>query len=334
MATLSGKTTSGVPAWDKYVKKNPSWKDLELSIEKNMNTPMFDGQGKKIIAQLKEGDVIKLRSNRTKVVDKKLYAQVKYGTKSGIVPINKIRKPTNTDVLAEETIALSKLDSEIHSIVKRVGPFEMIIKGDPRKTVYKNITGTRNVSEKFLGREAKSDFNIVSTKGDEVYISHKKAGGASAFQQYGGVSKQAGTEIETHPEVETFLRKVAGNITKEKLNNPMYCYVVDDRLINLSVFGSEFGSEFGIDNVTIIGQGDPILRSVPKHENRFELDFSDHLVHNGNASEFKKGEYAAVIAATYRSGRGFQVDGSRYKGARVGIYPKKLVVNRAGAQKV
>jgi hypothetical protein len=268
------------------------------------------------------------------VVNKTKYAQVKYGSKSGLIPINKIRKPTNTDVLAEEAIALSKLDAEISAIVKRVGPFELVIKGDPKKTVYKNVTGARNVSEKFLGREAKSDFNIVSTKGDEIYISHKKAGGASAFQQYGGVSRQAGIEIQTHPEVESFLRKVAGNITKEKLNNPMYCYVTDDRLINLSVFGSEFGSEFGIDNVTVIGQGDPILRSVSKHENRFELDFSDHLVHNGDASEFKKGDYAAVIAATYRAGRGFEIDGFKYKGARIGIYPKKLVVNRAGVQKV
>lgn len=51
MATLSGKTTSGAPAWDKYVKNNPSWKTLELVIENKIDTPMMDTQGKKIIAR-------------------------------------------------------------------------------------------------------------------------------------------------------------------------------------------------------------------------------------------------------------------------------------------
>lgn len=335
MATLSGKTTSGAPAWDKYVKNNPQWNELELAIENKMDSPMLDTQGKKIVAQLKAGDKFTLRAKTTKTMSGKVYAQVRYNSKSGLIPINKIRKPTTTDVLAEEAIALDNLHAKICSIVKKVGPFELVIKGDPKRKVYKNINGTRNVTEKFLGREAKSDFNVTSTSGDAIYISHKKAGGANAFQQYGGISKQAGEKIQTHPEVESFLRAVAQNITQDKLNTAMYSYVKDDLLINLSVFGSEYGARsFGIDNVTIIGQGEAILKALPKYDNRFELDFSDHLVHNGDAAEFKRGDYTAVLGATFRAGRGFEVDGFKYKGARIGIYPKKLIVNRTGAEEV
>jgi len=279
MATLSGRTTAGGPAWDKYVGKNPKWRDLNLVIENNMQASMVDERAKKVLFRLQEKDGFKLRSNRLKLINKVSYAQVRYNNKNGLIPITKIRKPTSTDVLKEEAIALAELDKIIKRIVAQVGPFDLRIKGDPKRKIYKGITGTRNTTEKFLGREAKSDFNIVSAKGDEIYISHKKAGGAKAFQQYGGVSKQAGVKIYNHPEVREFLIQCSNLIENGVLIYPVYSYIQDNELINLSIFGSEYGKKFGIDNVTIIGQGSAIIKPV-KNKELFELDFSDHLVHN------------------------------------------------------
>jgi hypothetical protein len=103
----------------------------------------------------------------------------------------------------------------------------------------------------------------------------------------------------------------------------------------MAVYGHDYGSSsFGIDNVTIIGQGDAIIKAVSGHENRFELDFSHHMVHNGIVKDFQSGDYQAVIGATYRAGRGFDVGGKRYTGARIGIYPAKLIVNRNGATEI
>lgn len=334
MATLSGKTTAGGSAWDKYVGKNPKWKELELHIENKMEAVLLDMKGEKILAKIKEKEKIKLLSKDLVKVGKSSFAHAQYKTKKGLVAISKIRKPTSTDVLKEEAIALDDLDKIIKDIVHQVGPFDLIIKGDPKKTVYKNIQGTRNTTEKFLGREAKSDFNITNDKGDAIFISHKKAGGAKAFQQYGGVSKQAGQEIMNHPEVQAFLRGCAQNIENDKLKQPTYSYIKDELLINLSVFGSEYGKKFGIDNVTIIGQGAAIIKPVKGKEGLFELDFSDHLVHNGDAKEFMRGEYTAILGATFRAGRGFDVDGQRFKGARVGIYPKDMIVKRTGAKEI
>ena len=335
MAVLSGKTTSGKLAWDKYVRDNPKWKDIHFMIEHKMEAVMTDVTGKTALFTLPEKTQFKLISQVTKDIGKIKFAQVSYKNKNGLIPINKIRKPTSTDVLKEEAIALEKLDGLIKDIVSKVGPFELVIKGDPNKKVYTNIIGAKNVTAKVLGREAKSDFNIVSTSGDEIFISHKKAGGAEAFQQYGGVSKKAGIHIEKHEEVQNFLKKLINHIEDNRLVNPVYSYIEDNKLINMAVFGHDYGnSKFGIDNVTIIGQGDASIKPVPRFENRFELDFSNHMVHNGDAAEFKTGSYKAVLGATYRAGRGFEVDGKSYSGARVGIYPAKLIINRGGVQQI
>lgn len=334
MAVLSEKTTDGSRAWDKYVKNNPKYADIGFVIETKMTAVMLDVSGKSIVSNLKEKDSFSITSPTIVKVEKGEYAKVKYKGKNGLIPINRIRKPTNTDVLKEEAVALEKLNSLIKEIVEQVGPFEMVIKNDPSKTVYKNIIGARNVTEKVLGREAKSDFNIISTTGDAIFISHKKGGGAEAFQQYGGVSSQAGRKIQNHPEVLNFLRKTTNFIEDNKMTRPVYSKVTDPTLINMSIFGHDFGQKFGIDNVTIIGQGDAKIKVLDRFENRFELDFSSHLVHNGQYKEFISGDYKAVLGATFRAGRGFDIDGKRYMGARIGIYPAKLIVNRSGTLEI
>ena len=334
MAVLSGKTTSGAPAWDKYVKKNPKWRELELVVETKMTATLLNPAGNNELLELKSGESFALTSSATKDINRTKYAQVNYKNKKGLIAINRIRKPTTTDVLKEEAIALEALDNRIKEIVKQVGPFELVLKGDPRKRVFKDVIGARNVHEKFMGREAKSDFNIVSSLGDAVFISHKKAGGAKAFQQYGGISKKSGAAIMNHPEVQGFLNELSQRIVDNKLTHPCYHYVKDDNLIGLSVFGSNYKKSFGIDNVHLVGQGDPIISSVPRHENRFELTFSDHVVHNGQVNEFKTGDYEAILAATFRAGRGFDYGGQRYIGARVGIYPFDFVKGRSKSEEV
>lgn len=337
MATLSGKTTSGQAAWIKYVKNNPKSKDIDFIVEHKMEATMLDERGEYALRVLPEKTAFKIISTQTKNISGKEFAIVSYKGVRGLIPIARIRKPTTTDVLKEEAMALANLDKKIKEIVKTCGPFDLVIKGDPQANrVYKNIAGARDVKEKVMGREAKSDFNIVSTTGDAIFISHKKAGGAEAFQQYGGLTPKAGLKINQHPEVISFLRKTVNYIENDRLQNPVYTYVTDPLLINLAVYGSEYGrsAKFGIENVTIIGQGDPILRALPRKENTFELDFSHHLVHNGIVKDFQTGDYQAVLGATYRAGRGFDLDGKRYTGARVGIYPRKLIINRSGATEI
>jgi hypothetical protein len=60
-----------------------------------------------------------------------------------------------------------------------------------------------------------------------------------------------------------------------------------------------------------------------------ELDFSSHMSLSGDLSHFKGG-YLPVFGATFRAGRGFTYKNKRYNGARVAIYPYKLMATRGG----
>ena len=61
MATLSGKTTAGLPAWVKYVKNNPKWRELVLKIENKMDAPVYNPlNSKEQIENLPEGTQFKL----------------------------------------------------------------------------------------------------------------------------------------------------------------------------------------------------------------------------------------------------------------------------------
>jgi hypothetical protein len=49
---------------------------------------------------------------------------------------------------------------------------------------------------------------------------------------------------------------------------------------------------------------------------------------SGDLSHFVGG-YLPVFGATFRAGRGFDYKGKRYNGARVAIYPQKLMSTRS-----
>ena len=336
MAVLSGKSTSGESAFDKYIGNNSMWKDLVLKVEVDMNATFFKSNKKDTHGVLKSGTELKLAGNNQDTIGKLKVAHVKVGSKNGYIALNRIRKPTKTNVMAAEEAAIRDLDKLIKDLVKQLGPIKICTpSGD-----FKNCVGVRNITEKVLGREAKADFAIYNDKEvDQIFISHKKAGGPAAYQQYGGVSPKSGsannpTLIYDDAETKNFLRKVAGYIVGDKLQNPVYSYVKSTTLINRSVYGPSYGGKYGIDNVNMIAQGNPKLTPKRGEEACFNLTFSDHVSWNGDSDYFSKGGYRAAFAATYRAGRGFDIDGQRYNGARVAIYPVALVSNRSGAEEV
>jgi hypothetical protein len=327
MALLSGKTTDGRPAWNKYVLQNKNWKSLTLQIEnkiKDVNFLVRKGTNyDPTLMFLSEGDTFSLESNRTFRYNSVELAHVKYNNQKGFLPINKIRKPSGFDSVKDETIALENLDEAI----KKIGyPIDIQLEGD--RKIYKGITGAKTIAG-----VPKADFACVNTSGAQIFISHKKSGGAKAFQQYSGVTEAAGREINLHPEVVNFMRLVSQNIKNDKLMHPMYTILEDKKLINRSIFGPDFGKRFGKENCQIIGQGQAVLNPTEK-DGLFRLTFDDHIALNGDVDMFMKGDYIAVLAATYRAGRGFNVDGKRFIGARVGIYPIDFIKNRSGVLQV
>jgi len=334
MASLGSKTTSGELAWDKYVSKNEKWKDLNLTTETDAALLEKKGNDLKSIASVPKGSQIKLKSKLYTTFKTKKFAQVTFGKKSGLMNINDIRKPTAFKPTGYE----EQVVSLINNFIKQNGnvPIDIKLKGDTK--IYKGISGAIQVDTNIKRRggvtaDPKTDIILYKDKDDlfsqnNIYVSHKKEGGPEAFQQYGGLTAAAGERIYSHSETKKFLKQVTEYIKNDQLTNPLIKKVKSDDLKNMSIFGPDYGKKYGLQHCNCIGQGLPRLQPTRK-ENQFELDFSSHISVSGDLSHFKEG-YTPVFAATYRAGRGFEIEGKRYNGARVGIYPSKLVATRGG----
>lgn len=334
MASLGSKTTSGELAWDKYVSKNNNWSDLNLTIENDTELLEKKGNELKKVLSISKGDSIKLKSKIYTTFKTRKYAQIIVNRKTGLVNINDIRKPTAFKPTGYE----EEVVNMINNFIKKNNnmPIDLKLKGDNK--VYKGISGAIQVDKDIKRKggvtsDPKTDIILYQKKTDlfaqnNIFISHKKAGGPEAFQQYGGLTEAAGQRIHNHTETKKFLKQVTEYIKNDQLTNPLIKKVKSDDLKNMSIFGPDYGQKYGLQHCNCIGQGLPVLKPTRK-ENEYELDFSSHMSLSGDLSHFKEG-YTPVFAATYRAGRGFEIEGKRYNGARVGIYPSKLVATRGG----
>ena len=311
MADLAGKTTSGESAWDKYIGRNKAWSKLELEAETDGVLYKRKGINLEEFLEFKKGTPIKLKRNNTVIISGKKFAEVQIQKKDGYVPLSSIRKPTNFTPTGYE----AEVVSMINNVIKKNGnvPIDIIIQGIK---IYKGITGAIQVDTNIkraggVSADPKADIILyVDTKNllspNNIYISHKKEGGPEAFQQYGGLTEKAGEKIYNHPETKKFLKAVAKNIGKDGLKNPMFMRVKDPNLKNMSIFGPDYGSKFSLEHVQLIGQGLPKLTPTKK-ENVWQLTFSSHMSVSGDLSHFSQG-YTPVFGATYRAGRGFELD--------------------------
>lgn len=338
MASLNDKTTSGELAWDKYIKKNKNWNQLELEVEKDDDLYKRSGIRLESIIKLSKGQKLKLKSSIYTIINGKKYAQVNINRKDGLLNIASIRKPTNFAPTGYEAEVVSMINKVI---AQNAGiPIDIQIKG--MNKIYKGISGAIQVDTNIkraggVSADPKADIILFVDKRNllspnNIFISHKKEGGPEAFQQYGGITEKAGEQIYNHPETKKFLKEVAKNIGDDGLETPMFMKIRSTPLKNMSIYGSDYGKKYGLQHVQIIGQGLPKLTPTKK-ENVWELNFSSHMSVSGNLSHFTSG-YTPVFGATFRVGRGFQLDGKRYDGARVGIYPIKLIETRGGVKEI
>jgi hypothetical protein len=282
--------------------------------------------------------------SKIKIIDKQLttlsnlkLAHIRYNNKDGFIEIKNIRKPTGKNGTQYEDEAVDAINDYINIAG---GKINIKLKNDNK--IYNDLSYAVKVDSVIKSRgnvrgDPKADIIICKDKADplargSIFISHKKAGGPEAFQQYGGISEQAGLEIYSHILVQNFLKFTSELIGKSNvLPNPIMGTYNDERLTNMAIFGPDYGNLFSLQHVQLIGQGYPMWTNVRDGE-YYELAFT-HTSLSGDLSKFTAG-YTPVFAATYRSGRGFVYNGTRYNGARVGIYPKKLIETRFGLVKI
>jgi hypothetical protein len=336
MATLSGKTTSGELAFDKYVTKNPRFNEIEYEIEAKMTASFLQKKGAQYVevSELKAGTTFKIVKKDVVKIGKMDHAEVKYKSKIGYIAIGKIRKPTKGNGTAYE----DEVVDELNRIFLEIGrPIDIKVGNKYFKNLCYAIKVDSNIKRAGgVSSDPKADIIICEDiknpfKGTPIYISHKKEGGPEAFQQYGGLTEAAGVDIYNHKEVQSFLRKTVNYVEDGKLTSPLMMSIKDIKLKNMSIYGPEYGGPFSLQHTQLIGQGKPILKK--KSEKQYELDFSSHMSVSGDLSHFSGG-YNPVFGATFRAGRGYTIDNQRVDGVRVGIYPEKLIAGRGGLIKL
>jgi len=221
MAHLGTKTSDGQLSFDKYVKNNPKWSSsMKFVVEVGANqVPIFTIKENKPVESgnvVGGGQPIHIMSKSFKTLGRSRYAKIKLSGNSGIqgyLNISHIRKPTNTDVMKSENLAITELDQAIRKIQI---PVTIIVNrsGGGGQMIAKEIVEARKI-----GGTAKADITLVDKYGvPQMWISHKKEGDASAFQQYGGISAQSSAKIYNHQEVKQFMRKVTQHLEGEYIN--------------------------------------------------------------------------------------------------------------------
>lgn len=337
MADLGSKATDGRLSFIKYVTENKRFTEIEYEIEKGKKTVIYTKKGTGLVAgtkELKAGDKIKITDKKMYEISGLKLAAIKFGATAGFIPINTIRKPTGGNGTQYEDEVVDAINAYI---LEAGGKIDIKLKGDSK--VYKDIAYAVKVDTAIkraggVRGDPKADIILCKDKkaplaAGSIYISHKKEGGPEAFQQYGGLSEQAGPEIYNHKLVQKFLKIVAEALDGGKLTQlpyPIMATFKDPVLANMSIYGPDYGKAFSLQHTQIIGQGKPTFRTSGK---TVELSFTSHMSLSGDLSHFQGG-YLPVFGATFRAGRGFEVDGKRFSGARVAIYPQKLMATRSG----
>jgi len=347
VATLRSLTTDKtMTGYQKYVQSNAAWAEMELTIERASNitsSRFFKLNKTDTWSPLPSGTSLQIVENQLDTVGSLDVLKCRANGHVGYIPINRIRKPNaGADVMSSQRIAMGQLGDLLQRFVRQTGPITICLNNGEK---YPNCYDVQEVTRTINGREAKSDFNIVDPDGNAVlYISHKKSGTGSSYQQYGGVSARSSGSasnrrlIYDHPEVQRFMRELAKeeNHNGTRLIGPRYARVQDVTLVSQSAFGPDYnsGRGFGEDFCQIIGQGEPQL-TWKGDEICYTLTFSSHTSYwNQPQALMTHPDYAPFLCATYRAGRGWDIDGERYDGARLGIYPWGFMSGRGGQEEI
>jgi len=263
--------------------------------------------------------------------------QAKRLSSIGVLKLNNgvvvMAKPVGKkDPKEAERVASGELDQLIKSAVQdNGGPIDIKI----GKLL---IAGVVSANSDVKG-DPKADIVLLDENDKEVgFISHKKEGGAAAFQQYSGISEKSGSEIYNNSLVKDFVEDVyeflqdqtGGDEAEQGMSflKEISKSESSEKLLGMSVYGFDWNSglpPFNLNSVHCIGQGTPLLEKSGKY---YKLDFSDSMHVADTVDWMFEGDYRAVFGATFRVGRSISQPGIEINNLRGGIYPYGFMKGR------
>lgn len=185
-----------------------------------------------------------------------------------------------------------------------------------------------NVAGIIAGRGTKkADFVIVDYSGEEIgFISYKAGTNALSFQQYGGITDRASTDISNHQEVKDFKEIIIDNWDTYKSDyKTVWRSIEDNKLKKMAVFGPDYNRQSGYDSVDFVVQGVPRLKKVGATLDKrsiIKLNFSSKVIRKNNLTALQ-GNYEPTIGV--RSGersRRIRLKNKSISGVRGGVFTR------------
>lgn len=219
---------------------------------------------------------------------------------------------------AAEDRYLSLFREEINSaLLKESAPY-INIKINGRVVKVSGIISTPKPAT--VKRAPKADFTLVDPSGKHVgWISHKAGSKPSDFQQYGGLSD---SKFDRDEDVKSFmddlLKKYPAGLAS---GISVMRKVKSTKVINYSIYGTDFGGLPGVNNVDEFHQG---MMKLAKSFDYYVIN-SNHKGKNGEA--INSPGYTPIYFARYTSDRGANVAGKFIANARLGVFPIGKAIN-------
>lgn len=296
-APLSQKTTDGSQRkWDRI--KSEIGKVI-FNMEKEGLLMDEFGQA---LDQISKGESLKITSTEEKEINNSSAVKVKLNSgEEGWVHLSKIRNPGPSSTTNDEDIALEQIKTKFNSAIQENGPIVLYLDEKHRMENVVNIVQPDG--------DPKADFAVLNSRDQGVgFISHKKGGGAKAFQQYGGITERSGIKKygtnEMIEEIDKFILAVKEYTIKHprhEIPSRLYRFIESEDLIRFSVYGRNFNQDFGLEHCNIIGQGTPIFE---EYSDGYNLTFADEVHHSPDISWAKeRDEFRATLIARFTNGR-------------------------------
>ena len=248
----------------------------------------------------------------------------------GVVRIGQIQvvaKPATKNVLKAEQEATDSLIKIIRQAVEQEGNAIQVLIG---KYIINAVVTAG--SDQIRG-DPKADIALIDENGKEVgFISHKKEGGAKAFQQYSGVSAKAGEKIYNNALLNDYISELYAVTKKLEAKSSFSAWrkipntTEGRKLASMAVYGPDWGGQFGRNSVHCIGQGSPTLTRQPNGS--YRLTFSESIHTADDIDWAFKSDYQVIFASTYRNRRVTSNNNYTVTDIRSGIYPYDFIKAR------
>jgi len=227
----------------------------------------------------------------------KFHIVVKYKDK------NAFRSLPYTNALLEERKWKTKFPnrgpdtSDEHQILKTINdeiyhkggesPVDITLDGESYSNIIGFIPGPSGAHADFVG--------VTEDMEEVCFLSHKMGSNAKHFQQYSGISSQAGDAIHTDHETEKFREVIASKNEQDFDNQSFSQDIRSSDLQTRAVLGPEWnggGTKSGINNCSHFMQGNVSIR---RSESKRSLKGKASLVINFSAMNIHAGSISSLI---------------------------------------